>query len=181
MGNPPNSQLLEHVPAMAVMLDCLGHVFPFISPGTKMDVGQALQPGETPLCAAQNTCPAVSWHLQSLPGQGEAPCLPPSHRLPGPKRSKSRWNLGTSVYWEICHPKLHFVTRNQIRSCWHGRKLAINILVWILCARYPQLWALSDEGGENTTLWYTNKYLSSVLLLHQHMTTKLLLNVVAKK
>lgn len=132
---------------MAVMLDCLGHVFPFISPGTKMDVGQALQPGETPLCAAQNTCPAVSWHLQSLPGQGEAPCLPPSHRLPGPKRSKSRWNLGTSVYWEICHPKLHFLTRNQIRSCWHGRKLAINILVWILCARYPQLWALSDEGG----------------------------------
>lgn len=133
---------------MAVMLDCLGHVFPFISPGTKMDVGQALQPGETPLCAAQNTCPAVSWHLQSLPGQGEAPCLPSSHRLPGPKRSKSRWNLGTSVYWEICHPKLHFLTRNQITSCWHGRKLAINILVWILCARYPQLWALSDEGGE---------------------------------
>ncbi|KAI3372363.1 hypothetical protein L3Q82_022859 [Scortum barcoo] len=44
---------------MAVMLDCLGHIFPFISPGTEMDVGQALQPGETPLCAAQNTCPAV--------------------------------------------------------------------------------------------------------------------------
>ena len=53
MGNPPRSPLLEHVPATAVMLDCLGHIFPFISPGTEMDVGQALQPGETPPCAAQ--------------------------------------------------------------------------------------------------------------------------------
>lgn len=69
-GNPPYSPLLEHPPAMAVMSDCSGHISPFISPGTEMDVGQALQPGETPLCAAQNTCPAVRWHPQFLPGQG---------------------------------------------------------------------------------------------------------------
>lgn len=75
MGNPPRSPLLEHVPATAVMLDCLGHIFPFISPGTEMDVGQAPQPGEAPLCAARNTCPAVRRHPQSLPGQGGAPSL----------------------------------------------------------------------------------------------------------
>lgn len=40
-----------------------------------MDVGQALQPDEIPLCAASNTCPAVRWHPQSLPGQGGAPSL----------------------------------------------------------------------------------------------------------
>lgn len=143
MGNPPHSPLLQHVPAMAVMLDCLGHIFPFISPGTEMDVGQALQPGETPLCAAQNTCPAVRRHPQSLPGQGGAPSLSitlsPTHGLLGPRRSKMRRNLGTGVHWEICRSKLHFLTRNQITSCLHGRKLAINILVWILCARHPQL------------------------------------------
>lgn len=56
-----------------------------------MDVGQVLQPGETPLCAAQNTCPAVRRHLQSLPGQGGAPSLSitlsPTHGLLGPQRS----------------------------------------------------------------------------------------------
>lgn len=83
MGNPPNAPLLEHVPAMAVMLDCLGHIFPFISPGTEMDVGQALQPGETPLCAAQNTCPAVRRHPQSLPGQGGR-TISPHNTFPNP-------------------------------------------------------------------------------------------------
>jgi len=87
MGNPPCSPLLEQVPAMAVMLDCLGHIFPFISPGTEMDVGQALQPGATPPCAAQNTCPAVRRHPQSLPGQAGAPSLSitlsPTRCLPG--------------------------------------------------------------------------------------------------
>lgn len=94
MGNPPNAPLLEHVPAMAVMLDCLGHIFPFISPGTEMDVGQALQPGETPLCAAQNTCPAVRRHPQSLPGQGGRTISPhntfPNPLSPGTQRSKMR-------------------------------------------------------------------------------------------
>lgn len=160
---------------MAAMLDCLGHSFPFISPGTEMDVGQALQPGETPLCAAQSTCPAVRRHPQSLPGQGGAPSLPitlsPTHCLPGPQRSKMRRNLGTDVHWETCLPKLHFVTRNQITTCWRGGKLAINILVWILCARHHQLWAFSDEGK---MLWYTNKCLSTVLLPHQYNLTKLL-------
>lgn len=153
MGNPPRSPLFVHVPAMAVMLDCLGHIFPFISPGTEMDVGQALQPGETPLCAAQNTCPAVRRHPQSLPGQGGAPSLSitlsPTHCLLGPKRARWGGNLGTGVHWEICRPKLHFLTRNQITTCWRGRKLAINILVWILCARHPQLWEFSNEGKKH--------------------------------
>lgn len=56
-----------------------------------MDVGQVQQPGETPLCAAQNTCPAVRRHLQSLPGQGGAPSLSitlsPTHCLLGTQRS----------------------------------------------------------------------------------------------
>lgn len=59
MGNPPCSLLLEHTLAMAMMLDCWGNIFPIISLGTEMDVGQALQPCETSLCAAHNTCPTV--------------------------------------------------------------------------------------------------------------------------
>lgn len=114
-GNPPHSPLLEHVPAMAVMLDCLGHIFPFISPGTEMDVGQAPQPGETPLCAARNTCPAVRRHPQSLPGQGGAPSLSitlsPSHRLRGPRRSKMRRNLRDRCSQGDPPPKTAF--RNQ--------------------------------------------------------------------
>lgn len=104
-----------------------------------MDVGQVLQPGETPLCAAQNTCPAVRRHLQSLPGQGGAPSLSitlsPTHCLLGPQRSKMR----TGVHWEICGPKLHFFffTRNKITRCWRGGKLAINISVWVLWTPPP--------------------------------------------
>lgn len=150
MGNPPRSPLLEHVPATAVMLDCLGHVFPFISPGTEMDVGQALQPGETPLCAAQNTCPAVRRHPQSLPGQGGAPSLSitlsPTHCLLGPQRSKMRRNLGTDVHWEICRPKLHFLTRNQITTCWRGGKTGYEYFSMDTVCKHPQQWAFSDEG-----------------------------------
>lgn len=155
MGNPPHSLLLRYIPAMAAMLDRLGHIFPFISPGTEMDVGQAVQPGETPPCAAQNTCPAVRRHLQSLPGQGGAPSLcitlSPTCCLTGPRRKEMRSNLGTCIHWEICRPKLHFLPRNQITSCWHGGKQTINILVWILSARRPHLWVFSHEGNKCDT------------------------------
>jgi len=108
MGNPPHSPLLEHVPAMAVLLDCSGHIFPFISPGTEMDVGQALQPGETPLCAAQNTCPAVRWHPQSLPGQGGASSLYNIFPKPlSPGSPKEQDEAKTYVHRDICHPKQH--------------------------------------------------------------------------
>lgn len=121
-GTLPRSPLLEHVPATAVMLDCLGHIFPFISPGTEMDVGQALQPGAAPPCAAPNTCPAVRRHPQSLPGQGGALSLsitffpqPFVSREPEGARRGGTW--GTNVHSKIHRPKLHFLTTNQITTC----------------------------------------------------------------
>ncbi|KAK5871221.1 hypothetical protein PBY51_004113 [Eleginops maclovinus] len=116
MGNPPRSPLFEHVPAMGMMLDCLGHIFPFISPGTEMDVGHALQPGEAPLCAAQNTCPAVSQHPQSLPGQGGAPSLSitlsPSRCLTGHPKEQDEEEPGTDIHWER-----HSLGDLQPRNC----------------------------------------------------------------
>lgn len=122
MGNPPRFPLLEHVPAMAVMLDCFGHIFPFISPGTEMDVGQALQPGEAPLCAARNTCPAVRWHPQSLPGQGGAPSLPitlsSTRCLPGQPKEQDEEEPRDRCSLEDLPPKTAFLkTRNQIITC----------------------------------------------------------------
>lgn len=121
VGNPPRSPLLERVPATAVMLDCLGHTFPFISPGTEMDVGQALQPGEAPLCAAQNTCPAVRRHPQSLPGQGGAPSLfitlSITHRLQGRWEQDEEEPGGQAFTARCAAPKLHFLTGNQITTC----------------------------------------------------------------
>lgn len=63
--NPPSSTLLGHVPTMTVMLGHLGHVFPFISSATEIDVNQA-----RPSCNTQhtthNTHPALHHSLQTF-------------------------------------------------------------------------------------------------------------------
>lgn len=95
--------------------------------------------------AARNTCPSVRLRSQSLPGQEGGPSPSPSHR---PLRTRRSWDeeepRGPHVYSETGPPKPHFSARNEIASCWRGGKLAINILVWILCARHHRLWAVSQ-------------------------------------
>lgn len=161
-GNPHCSPLLELAAAVGVMLDCLGHIFPFISPGTEMDVGQALQPGEAPMCAAQNTCPAVSRHPQSLPGQGGAPSLyislSPTQSLLGAQRSRLRRNPGTQGDdWEIRRPKLHFLTRNQITTCWRTEKNSYKYFSMDTVSKTPPTVRRREK-----TSWYTNKCVYSV-------------------
>ncbi|CAB1414236.1 unnamed protein product [Pleuronectes platessa] len=111
MGNPPRSPLLQHAPAIALMLDCLGPIFPFISPGTEMDVGQALQPGETPPCAARNTCPPLcigTPNLYQAKEEHHHNTFPQPHRLTGrPKEQDEGEPRGRCVHLT---PKTAFLT-----------------------------------------------------------------------
>lgn len=95
--------MLEH--AMAVMLDCLGHILPFISPGTEMDVGQALQPCETPLLRVQlrRPVPLSVDTPQPLPGGAPSPTMTPKPL--SPKRSRTRSNQGPDVNGVKCRLK----------------------------------------------------------------------------
>lgn len=121
-----------------------------------MDVGQALQPGEAPLCSSEHLSRCASAPpIFTRPRRSTISLsitISPTHCLQGDQRSNMRRNQGTGVHREICRPKLHFLTTNQITSCWHGGKMAINNLMRVLCVRHPLLWPFSDEVRKNIVI-----------------------------
>lgn len=109
-GNPPHSPLLEHDPATAVMLDCLGHIFPFISPGTEMDVGQALQPSVDSPCVQHRTPVLLCVGTPNLYRAKEERHLFPQPIVSwDPEGAKMRRSPRAHVHWEICRPKTAFL------------------------------------------------------------------------